>query len=149
MRLRGRDFPFAFLEFTHSSMENFSFGSLSHFRILLLPIGSISRATFNQWAAEIRTFETLRLSDIPPGTKDEKGEHTPPPRPYTSKSSPHSAIYAQPQVKGLFAPMLPDPPPISVALWHVALPAISFPAWSYRHCKLFTGGFPLLYHRRI
>jgi hypothetical protein len=72
--LRGRDF---LSELTHSSMEYFSVGSLSHFRILLLPIGSISRTTFEQWAAEIRTLETLRLSDIPPGTKDEKGEHTP------------------------------------------------------------------------
>jgi trafficking protein particle complex subunit 9 len=56
-------------------MEYYSFASLSHFRILLLPIGSISRTTFDQWATEIRTLETLRLSDIPPGTKDEKGVH--------------------------------------------------------------------------
>jgi trafficking protein particle complex subunit 9 len=56
-------------------MEHYSFASLAHFRILLLPIGSISRTTFEQWAAEIRTLETLRLSDIPPGTKDDKGGH--------------------------------------------------------------------------
>lgn len=56
-------------------MEYNAFASLSHFRILLVPVGSISRATFDQWAAEIRTLENLRLSDIPPGTKDEKGEH--------------------------------------------------------------------------
>lgn len=68
-------------------MEYFSVGSLSHFRILLLPIGSISRTTFEQWAAEIRTLETLRLSDIPPGTKDDKGKHAPP-RPYTPLLSP-------------------------------------------------------------
>src|SRR5216684_5614571 len=57
-------------------MEYNAFASLAHFRILLLPVGSISRETFDQWAAEIRTLEKLRLSDIPPGTKDEKGKHT-------------------------------------------------------------------------
>lgn len=57
-------------------MEYNAFASLAHFRILLVPVGSISRKTFDQWAAEIRTLENLRLSDIPPGTKDEKGKHT-------------------------------------------------------------------------
>jgi hypothetical protein len=57
-------------------MEYNAFASLAHFRILLLPVGSISRKTFDQWAAEIRSLENLRLSDIPPGTKDEKGKHT-------------------------------------------------------------------------
>lgn len=56
-------------------MEYNAFASLAHFRILLLPVGAISRATYDRWAAEIRTLENLRLSDIPPGTKDEKGEH--------------------------------------------------------------------------
>lgn len=59
-----------------SLMEYNAFASLAHFRILLLPVGSISRKTFDQWATEIRTLENLRLSDIPPGTKDEKGKHT-------------------------------------------------------------------------
>ena len=64
-------------------MEYNAFASLAHFRILLLPVGSISRKTFDQWASEIRTLENLRLSDIPPGTKDEKGKRTlrPPARP--------------------------------------------------------------------
>lgn len=57
-------------------MEYNAFASLAHFRILLLPVGSISRKTFDQWASEIRTLENLRLSDIPPGTKDEKGKRT-------------------------------------------------------------------------
>jgi hypothetical protein len=54
-------------------MEYNAFASLAHFRILLVPVGS--RKTFDQWAVEIRTLESLRLSDIPPGTKDEKGKH--------------------------------------------------------------------------
>jgi trafficking protein particle complex subunit 9 len=57
-------------------MEYNAFASLAHFRILLVPVGSISKKTFEQWAAEIHTLENLRLSDIPPGTKDEKGKHT-------------------------------------------------------------------------
>jgi hypothetical protein len=61
-------------------MEYNAFASLSHFRILLVPVGSISRATFDQWAAEIRTLENLRLSDIPPGTKDEKARFMPSPK---------------------------------------------------------------------
>lgn len=94
-------------------MEYFSVGSLSHFRILLLPIGSISRTTFEQWAAEIRTLETLRLSDIPPGTKDEKGENTPPPCPYTLPSRPlrTARFMPSPKSKGYLHLCFPTHPP--------------------------------------
>ncbi|KAI0306435.1 TRAPP II complex [Multifurca ochricompacta] len=61
-------------------MEHNTFASLAHFRILLIPVGSISRGTFDQWAAEIRTLENIRLSDIPPGTKDEKARFMPSPK---------------------------------------------------------------------
>lgn len=54
-------------------MDSYAVAALAHVRILLVPIGSISKRTFDQWAAEIRTIDTLRLSDIPPGTKDDKG----------------------------------------------------------------------------
>lgn len=54
-------------------MDFFPFASLAHLRVLLLPVGNISRATYDKWATEIRTFENMRLSDIPPGTKDDKG----------------------------------------------------------------------------
>lgn len=129
-------------------MDYNAFASLAHFRILLLPVGSISRATFDQWAAEIRTLESLRLSDIPPGTKDEKGEHTFTPVHHPLSCRP-SSIYAQPQVQGIFTPMFPDPSPIYVTLQYVPLPTISFPSGGNRHCKLFTDRLPLLYNRRI
>ncbi|KAI9507373.1 transport protein Trs120 or TRAPPC9 TRAPP II complex subunit-domain-containing protein [Russula earlei] len=61
-------------------MEFSAFASLAHFRILLLPVGSIPRTTFDQWAAVIRTLDSLRLSDIPPGTKDEKARFMPSPK---------------------------------------------------------------------
>ncbi|KAI9466349.1 TRAPP II complex [Lactarius psammicola] len=80
-------------------MEYNAFASLSHFRILLVPVGSISRATFDQWATEIRTLENLRLSDIPPGTKDEKGIST---------------------------PFIPDSSPTFLALRYVSLSALTF-----------------------
>ncbi|KAI0054107.1 hypothetical protein FA95DRAFT_1591856 [Auriscalpium vulgare] len=61
-------------------MEYHAFASLAHFRILLVPVGPISRATFDQWVAEIRTLENIRLSDIPPGTKDDKARFMPSPK---------------------------------------------------------------------
>ncbi len=130
-------------------MEYNAFASLAHFRIILLPVGSISRKTFDQWAAEIRTLENLRLSDIPPGTKDEKGKHTLPLHAPRAEPSSHSSFYAQPQVQGLFTPMLPHPPTILITLWDVSLPTISFPAGGHRHCKLFTDRLTLLHNCRI
>jgi len=131
-------------------MEYNAFGSLSHFRILLLPVGSISRTTFEQWAAEIRTLESLRLSDIPPGTKDEKGEHAPLPlHTLPNESSSHSSIYAQPQIQGLFTFVLPNPPTIFVTLRHVSHPTIPFPAWGYWHRNLFTDRLALLNNRGV
>ena len=55
-------------------MDLLDFGSLAHIRILLLPVGSIKRAAFDQWAKEIRTFENIRLGDIPADHREEKGE---------------------------------------------------------------------------
>lgn len=54
-------------------MDLLDFGSLAHIRILLLPVGNIKRADFEQWVKEIRTFENIRLGDIPADTREEKG----------------------------------------------------------------------------
>jgi hypothetical protein len=138
------------LSLARPPMEYNAFASLAHFRILLVPVGSISRKTFDQWAAEIRTLENLRLSDIPPGTKDEKGKHTSS-LCASSRAEPssHSSFYAQPQVQGLFTPMLPHPPTIFVPLRHVSVPTISFPSGDHWHCKLFANRLPLHYNCRI
>ena len=132
-------------------MEYNAYASLAHFRILLLPVGSISRTTFDQWAAVIRTLDNLRLSDIPPGTKDEKGQSRilPPLYLVCTESLSHSPVYAQPKVQGLFTPMLPDPSSIVDASRPVSLPAISLSARGHRHRKLFTDRLPLLHNRRI
>jgi len=54
-------------------MDNFPFASLAFVRVLLLPVGLIPRASFESYAAEIRSFEAIRLGEIPADTKDGKG----------------------------------------------------------------------------
>ena len=54
-------------------MDNFAFASLAHFRILLVPVGAIPRTTFERLVTEVRSFETIRLGDIPADAKDERG----------------------------------------------------------------------------
>jgi hypothetical protein len=88
-------------------MDNYAAGALGHVRILLVPIGSISKRTFDQWASEIRTIETLRLSDIPPGTKDEKGALISVCTRARTLNAPLSSLYAQPEVEGLYPSQLP------------------------------------------
>jgi trafficking protein particle complex subunit 9 len=54
-------------------MDPLEFGSLARIRILLLPVGAIKRSAFEQWAAEIKTFQSIRLGDIPADMRDDKG----------------------------------------------------------------------------
>ncbi|KAG8217536.1 TRAPP II complex [Butyriboletus roseoflavus] len=60
-------------------MNSHAFASLAQVRILLLPVGQIPRATFDAYAAEIRTFESIRLGDIPGDAKDERAHFMPSP----------------------------------------------------------------------
>lgn len=57
-------------------MDPLDFGSLARIRILLLPVGPIKRTTFAHWASEIRTFENIRLGDIPADAREERGTHS-------------------------------------------------------------------------
>ncbi|KAJ3559110.1 hypothetical protein NM688_g536 [Phlebia brevispora] len=61
------------------SMDILDFGSLAHIRILLLPVGNIKRAAFDHWVKEIRSFENIRLGDIPADTREEKARFMPGP----------------------------------------------------------------------
>jgi len=54
-------------------MEAHAFASLAHIRILLIPVGLIPKAVFEIYVAELRSFATLRLADIPAETRDGKG----------------------------------------------------------------------------
>ncbi|TFK54866.1 hypothetical protein OE88DRAFT_1653405 [Heliocybe sulcata] len=60
-------------------MDYHAFASLAHVRILLVPVGSIRRATFEKWAAEIRDFDNLRLGDIPSDSRDDRARFMPNP----------------------------------------------------------------------
>jgi len=55
------------------SMDFHAFASLAHVRVLLIPVGGIQRTDFEKCAAEIRTFDNIRLGDIPTDSKSEKG----------------------------------------------------------------------------
>lgn len=55
-------------------MDPHPFASLAHVRILLIPVGLIPQASYETFAQEIRSFETLRLGEIPADTKDDKGK---------------------------------------------------------------------------
>lgn len=54
-------------------MDTHAFASLAHVRILLVPVGTIPQSTFEKYAAEIRSFDCIRLGDIPADTKDYRG----------------------------------------------------------------------------
>ncbi|KAF8212193.1 TRAPP II complex [Mycena galopus ATCC 62051] len=60
-------------------MDTHSFASLAQVRILLVPVGTISQSTFNKYAAELRTFDAIRLGDIPADNKDERARFMPNP----------------------------------------------------------------------
>ena len=55
-------------------MDTHAFGSLAHVRILLMPVGSIPQSTFEKYASDIRSFDSIRLGDIPVDHKDDKGD---------------------------------------------------------------------------
>lgn len=57
-------------------MDTNTFASLAQVQILLHPVGATPQAAFEKYASEIRSFETIRLSDIPADHKDEKGPFT-------------------------------------------------------------------------
>lgn len=54
-------------------MESTPYASLGCIRVLLVPVGSIKRATFQKWSDIIKSFEHVRLGDIPPDGREDKG----------------------------------------------------------------------------
>ncbi|KAJ7449836.1 TRAPP II complex [Mycena latifolia] len=60
-------------------MDTHTFASLAQVRILLVPVGTIPQATFDKYAAELRTFDAIRLGDIPADNKDERARFMPNP----------------------------------------------------------------------
>lgn len=54
-------------------MDHFAFASLAQIKILLVPVGSITKSLFNKRTAEIRSFDSIPLGDITVGDKDQRG----------------------------------------------------------------------------
>lgn len=54
-------------------METHAFASLAHVRVLLVPVGLIPKSFYESYVAEIRSFTTLKLAEIPAETKDGRG----------------------------------------------------------------------------
>lgn len=54
-------------------MDTHAFASLAHVQVLLIPVGTIHQSLFERCAAEIRSFDDIRLGDVPADQKDEKG----------------------------------------------------------------------------
>ncbi|KAL1742926.1 TRAPP II complex [Schizophyllum fasciatum] len=60
-------------------MDVHAFASLAQVRILLVPVGAITPQAFESYAAEIRSFEQIRLGDISADSKDERARFMPNP----------------------------------------------------------------------
>jgi len=54
-------------------MDHLAFASLAQIKILLVPVGSIPKALFDQRAAEIRSFDSIPLGDLTAEDKDQRG----------------------------------------------------------------------------
>lgn len=61
-------------------MDAHAFASLAQVKILLIPIGLIPQSSFDAYVKEIRSFESLRLGEIPTDTRDGRGAHTDDPK---------------------------------------------------------------------
>jgi len=55
-------------------MESSPFAALARLKVLIIPVGEISRAKFEEWATIVRGFESIPLFDIPPAMGEDKGE---------------------------------------------------------------------------
>ncbi|KAI0375001.1 hypothetical protein BV20DRAFT_1041173 [Pilatotrama ljubarskyi] len=58
-------------------MEPFTYASLAQIRVLLLPVGNIRRSTFESWAKDIRSIDSVRLGDLTTDVKDERSRFMP------------------------------------------------------------------------
>ena len=64
---------FNWLTSTPGLMDHLAFASLAQIKILLVPVGSVTKSLFDKRAAEIRSFDNIPLGDITVGDKDQRG----------------------------------------------------------------------------
>lgn len=93
----------------HSAMDTHPFASLAHVRILLIPVGLIPQSLFEIYAAEIRTFDSLRLAEIPTDTRDGRGQRS-------IHSKPWQLLIQDPAARFL-------PSPLSKGNLHLSFPS--------------------------
>ncbi|KAH9856984.1 TRAPP II complex [Lenzites betulinus] len=58
-------------------MDPFTYASLAQIRVLLLPVGSIRRSSYDKWAQDIRSIDNVQLADITTDVKDERSRFMP------------------------------------------------------------------------
>lgn len=109
-------------------MEHPPFASLGHVRILVIPVGDIKRQAFDKWANIIRSFETIRLGDIPPDGRDDHGMEI------IWPDSPGSNC----QFSARFLPS-----PLSTGHLHLSYPSHPPPSWHTPIALLRPSNFPL------
>ncbi|KAG8937942.1 hypothetical protein FRC00_008884 [Tulasnella sp. 408] len=97
-------------------MDGMSFASLAQIKVLLLPVGRISQQSFEQWANLIRSFDHIRLDEIPPDTRE--GQNRP--------------------LSGRFMPA-----PMSNGYLHVSYPSHPPPPWHTSLSLFRMSHFPL------
>ena len=53
----------------------YTYASLAHIRILLVPVNPISPDAFEKWSSQLQEFAEIRLSDIPADSRDDRGTY--------------------------------------------------------------------------
>ena len=109
-------------------MDPLVFGSLAQVRILLLPVGKTRRTDFNKWATEIRTFDSIRLGDIPADPQEDRGASL-------------INVSMHRHLRTIIARFMPNP--LATGHIHLAYPSHPLPS-SYTPLSLFRpSDFPL------
>lgn len=130
-------------------MDTHAFASLAQVRILLVPVGTIPQSSFNKYAAELRTFDAIRLGDIPADNKDERGiciSYSFVMHPFMRNPSP---VYAKPDVDRILAPQLSDSSSTILSLAAVAPPALQLPTCCYWFSSMLQNRLLTVYPRGI
>ena len=118
-------------------MESSPFAVLARLKVLIIPVGDIPRAKFEEWASVVRGFESIPLFDIPPAMGEDKCESEPLIRcELYSSLGHHSPIYAASAVHWLSTSPICLASTTCMASLNIALQTISIPVRSCRDIRL-------------
>lgn len=119
-------------------MESSPFAVLARLKVLVIPVGDIPRAKFEEWATVVRGFESIPLFDIPPAMGEDKCESD-----FLIRSDPYSSlghgspIYAATAVHWLSASPIYLASTTCMAPLNISLQTISIPIGSRRDIHLY------------